>query len=134
MSKNKGISKFILGASVGVCVGMLFSKRSGKENREMLKKKMDELVQKAREIDSKEVIENVQKKVDLIVQELKELDKEKVKAIAKKKAEQIKATSEELVEYVIEKGTPVLEKSANAVREKAILVTKDVLSRLEQKD
>ena len=134
MSKNKGFSKFVLGASIGLGVGMLFSKKSGKENREMLKKKMDELIKKAREIDSKEVIENVQKKVDSIVQELKELDKEKAKAIAKKKAEQIKTMSEELVEYVIEKGTPVLEKSANAVREKAILVTKDVLNKLEQKD
>ena len=134
MSKNRGISKFILGASIGVGVGMLFSKKSGKENREALKRKVDELIQKAREIDSKEFVDNVQKKVDAIVQELKELDKEKVKAIAKKKAEQIKSLSEELVEYAIEKGTPVLEKSANAVREKAILVTKDVLKKLEQKD
>lgn len=134
MSKNKGIGKFILGASIGLGVGMLFSQKSGKENREILKKKMDDLVKKAREIDSKEVIENVQKKLDSIVHELKELDKEKAKAIAKKKAEQIKTMSEELVEYAIEKGTPVLEKSANAVREKAILVTKDILNKLEQKD
>ena len=134
MSKNKGFSKFILGASIGLGVGMLFSKKNGKENREALKRKVDELIQKTREIDSKEVVENIQKQVDSIIQELKELDKEKVKSIAKKKAEQIKSLSEQLVEYAVEKGTPLIEKSANAVREKAILVTKDVLKKLEQKD
>ena len=54
--------------------------------------------------------------------------------IAKKKAQQIKKMSEELVEYVVEKGTPVVEKAASAVRDKAIIVTKGVLEKLENQE
>ena len=43
-------------------------------------------------------------------------------------------TPEELVDYAIDKGTPVLEKTANSIREKAIDVTKEVLDKLEKKD
>ena len=40
-------------------------------------------------------------------------DKEKVKKIAETKAKELKAKSEELVEYAKEKGTPVLKDAAN---------------------
>lgn len=134
MSKNKksGFGKFLLGAGVGVGIGMLFSKKNGKENREVLKKKVDELILKIKDVDSDELKNNIQSKVNEIMNEIQDLDKEKALKIAKKKAEQIKNKSEELVELVIEKGTPVLEKSANMVREKAILVTKEILKKLEQ--
>ena len=62
------------------------------------------------------------------------MDKEKAIKIAKKKAEQIRIKSEELVEYAMDKGPVVLEKSAAKVREKAIIVTKDILKRLEQEE
>ena len=107
MSKNKksGFGKFLLGAGVGATLGMLLTKKTGKET-----------------------------KLNEIMEEISELDKEKALKIAKKKAEQIKVKSEELVEYVIEKGTPVLEKSACLVKEKAIAVTKEVLKKLEQEE
>lgn len=136
MSKNKknGIGKFLLGAGIGAGIGMLFTKNNGKENRAQLKKKIEELIVKAKSIEKEEVKETVEKKVEEIMNEISELDKEKVLKIAKKKAEEIKIKSEELVEYVIEKGTPVLEKSACLVKEKAIAVTKEVLKRLEQEE
>lgn len=136
MSKKKksGFGKFLLGAGVGVTLGMLFTKKTGKENREALKRKVDELILKLKSVDSEELKNNVQAKVDEIMVEISELDKEKVLKIAKKKAESVKEKSEELVSYVIEKGTPVLEKSACLVREKAIAVTKEVLKRLEQEE
>lgn len=135
MSKKKsGFGKFLLGAGIGVGLGMLFSKKTGKENREQLKNKINDLVEKVKNIDSNEVKKNIQEKVDNIMLEISELDKEKVIKIAKKKAEQIKAKTEDLVEYVIENGTPVLEKTASVVREKAILVTKDILKKLEQEE
>ena len=136
MSKKKksGFGKFILGAGVGVGLGMLFTKKTGKENREQLKKKANELIDKLKSIDSEELKLNIEKKVDEIMVEISDLDKEKALKLAKKKAESIKNKSEELVEYVIEKGTPVLEKSACMLKEKAILVTKEVLKRLEQEE
>jgi len=136
MSKNKksGLGKFLLGAGIGAGIGMLFTKNTGKENREQLKKKIDDLVLKAKSIDVEEVKENIEKKVEEIMKEVSELDKEKALKIAKKKADEIKSKSEELVEYVIEKGTPVLEKSACLVKEKAIAVTKEILKKLEQEE
>ena len=44
MSKKKsGFGKFLLGAGIGAGLGMLLTKRTGKENREILKKKVDGL-------------------------------------------------------------------------------------------
>ncbi len=134
MSKEKksGFGKFLVGVGIGAGIGMLFTKNNGKQNREILKKKIDELIDKAKNIDSEEVKENIQNKIDDIMHELSELDKEKVLKIAKNKAEKIKEKAEDLVKYAVEKGTPVLEKSANVVREKAIIVTKDILNKLEK--
>lgn len=134
MSKKSGLGKFLLGAGIGVGMGMLFTKNTGKENREQLKKKINELSDKVKNIDSAEVRKNIQAKIDDLVEELSDLDKEKALKIAKKKATGIKNKAEDLVEYVVEKGTPVLEKSANVVREKAILATKEILKKLEQEE
>lgn len=136
MSKNKksGLGKFLLGAGIGAGLGMLFTSKTGKENREILKKKIDELVIKTKSVDSEELKNNIQEKLDEIMEEISKLDKEKALKIARKQAENIKAKSEDLVEYIVEKGTPVLEKTATAVKEKAIVVTKDILKRLEQEE
>ena len=96
--KRSGAGKFLLGAGVGIGIGMLLSKKSGEENRKELKKKINDLIEKAKKIDSEEVKKNIEEKIDEILNELKDMDKEKAIKIAKKKAEQIKIKSEELVE------------------------------------
>ena len=53
---------------------------------------------------------------------------------AKKKAKDIETSTKKLVDYAVEKGTPVLEDAANAIRLKAIDVTKEVLEKLESKE
>ena len=134
MSKKGGLGKFLLGAGIGVGLGMFFTNKTGKENREALKKKVDELVLKVKSIDSNEVKNNIQMRLNQIMEEVSDLDKEKVLKIAESKSKDIKNKAEELVEYVIEKGTPVLEKSAIIVKEKAIAVTKEILKKLEQEE
>lgn len=131
MSK-KGMGKFVLGALAGASLGILFAPKKGKDTRADLKAKIDDLLNKAKEIDAEEVKEKIENKIEEIKAELEDLDKEKALEIAKKKAKQIQKKSEELVNYAIEKGTPVLEKAASAVREKAIVVTKEVLKKLEE--
>ena len=129
--RSCGLFKFIAGIGIGVGAGMLLAPKSGEELRRDLMNKIDELIKKAKEIDVKEVSEDLKKKLNDLKAEIEELDKEKVLEIAKKKGEELKVKANELFELAKEKGTPVIEKAANEVREKAILVTKDVLKKLE---
>lgn len=133
MSK-KGLGKFILGAGIGAGLGMLFAPKKGSETRRELKKMMDDLVDKAKGIDTEEVKTNIETKIAEIKDELADLDKEKVLKVAKKKARQIQDATEELVKYAVDKGTPVLESAADSVRQKAIDVTKEVLNKLEKEE
>lgn len=132
MSK-KGLGKFVLGAAIGAGIGLLFAPRSGKETRKILKDKMDDLVKKAKELDKEEVKTAIEAKINEIKEGIKNLDKETAVELAKKQGKKIRDKAEELALYVKEKGTPVMEKTADAVRSKAIDVTKEVLNKLESK-
>ncbi len=130
--RSAGIASFVAGALVGVGAGMLLAPKSGEELRKDLKKKISELIEKAKEIDVKEVSEDIKKRVNELKAEIEDLDKEKVLAIAKEKGEQLKNKANELFELAKEKGTPVVEKAAADVRERAIQVTKEILKKLEK--
>ena len=133
MSK-KGFGKFLAGASIGAALALLFAPKKGSELRSDLKNKIDELINKTKELDKEEVKKQIEEKVEKLKEEIKELDKEKVLSIAKKKSKEIVKSANNLVEYAIDKGTPVLEKLTSEVRLKAIAVTKEVLEKLEKED
>lgn len=136
MSKEKGngIGKFIAGAAIGATLGVLFAPKKGSETRTELKAKFNELVDTIKNIDVAEVKAEFLEKVDEIKEELSDLDKEKALAIAKKKAAEIQKKTQELVDLAIDKSTPVVRDAAEAVRLKAVDVTKDVLNKLESKE
>lgn len=133
MKKSKGFGKLFAGIAIGAGLGVLFAPKKGSETRRDLKNKLDDMLLKVRDLDKEDVKETIENKIEEIKKSLEELDKEKVLSIAKKSAKKIKEKADELVDYAIKKGTPVLEKSATAIREKAIVVTKEVLKKLEGK-
>ncbi len=132
MKNKKGFGKFAFGAIVGAGLGILFAPKKGSETRKELKAKIDELVNKAKDLDVDEVKENINNKIEEIKAELEDLDKEKALKIAKEKAKKLKEKAEDLLNYAVAKGTPVLEKTASSIREKTIVVTKEVLEKLEK--
>lgn len=132
MSKKKsGLGKFVVGAAIGASLGMLFAPDSGENTRKVLKKKLDELLAKAKEVDLDEVKDELLYKVETLQAELAVLDKEKAKDIALEKAEVIKTKAEDLYKYAVSKGTPVVEKAADEVRKQALKVVKDIEKKLD---
>lgn len=135
MSKKKsGFGKFLIGGAIGAGLGLLFAPKKGSETRKQLKLQLDELWCKAKEVDVEELKLTFQEKVDEIKKELEELDKEKAIAIAKEKGDLLKKKSEELLKIAKEKGTPILENVAKEVKDKTIIVIKEVLNKLENEE
>lgn len=134
MSTNKrsGLGKFIAGVAIGTGLGMLFAPKKGSETRAELKVKLNDLVDKAKNLNKEDVKKYIEEKVEDIKKSIDDLDKEKVLGYAKEKAKLINKKTEELVKYVIEKGTPVMEKTATTIKQKASEVTKDVVKRLSK--
>ena len=133
MSK-KGAGKFIVGAGLGAGLALLFTTKKGNELREDLKKKMDDLITNAKDIDLEEVSEDFSKKVKELENELKDLDKEKILRIAKEKSEVLKEKTEDLLVLAKEKGTPVLQGIAKDVKKSTALVIREVLKKLEAEE
>ena len=132
MSRKHGFGTLLTGALIGAGLGILFAPKEGSETRKELKNKMNDLMNQIKEIDYDEVKDHLMEKLDDLKAELKDLDKEKVLSVAKTKATQIKNKAEELIQVAKEKGTPVVEKVALEVKEKTIVVLKDVIERLEK--
>lgn len=131
---KKGFGKFLAGAAIGAGLGILFAPKKGTETRKELKEKLDELLVKVKNIDTKEVKETIENKIADLKKELADLDKEKILKIAKKKARDIKKEADELVALAIKKGTPAVKKLADEAREKTIEVLEDIIFKLEKKN
>lgn len=136
MSKEKksGLGKFLLGAGIGVGLGILFAPKSGKETRKELKEKMDDLVEKAKNIKAEDVKATIEAKVKEIKEDLKNLDKETVTAAIKSGAAKIKRKADELVELAIEKGTPVIEAAAREVKASTVKTLESITAKLKEEE
>lgn len=133
MEKKKG-GKFLLGAAVGAALGVLFAPAKGSETRKALKKTLDDLVAKVKEVDLEEIKIAFDEKIEAIKTELEDLDGEKVVKIAKDKARDVKVKAEELFALAKEKGTPVLQDAAKEVLEKVVQASEEAIKKLEKKE
>ena len=111
--------------------GVIFNIALNYGGRDEIVKAVKNIVNQVKEIDPEDLKAEFDKKVAEIKEELEDLDKEKVLKIAKKKGNEIKKKADELVDLAVAKGTPVLKKAAEDVRDKAVEVTKDVQKKLE---
>ncbi len=132
--KGKRVGAFIAGAAIGAGLGVLFAPKSGEETRAELKAKFDELLEKAKNLKADDVKKYIEDKVEEIKEALADLDKEKVLKYAKEKAKLVNDKADELMKYVVSKGTPVMENTVATIKEKAAMVTRDVLNRLEKEE
>ena len=132
--KKNGFGKFIAGAAVGAGLGLLFAPKTGKETREILKKKFDEVLEQVKSIKAEDVKASIVKKVNELQKELKDLDKEKALKIAKQKATKIQKKADELYKLAVEKGTPVVEKSVSELKQATADVLKKIVAKLEEED
>ena len=133
MSK-RGFGKILAGVGIGLGLGFLFAPKSGEDTRKELKEKLDEMINRVKNMDSNEVKSQIEAKVGAIRTDLENLDKEKVLESAKKKAKEIQEKANELLEYAVEKGTPILEKIATTIKEKTLVVSKEVVKKLEKEE
>ena len=129
MSRRKGL---LTGIVVGAGLGILFAPKKGSETRKDLLDKINELAAKVKEIEYEDVKKTISNKIEELKAELADLDKEKVGAIARKQMNSIKKKSEELYTLAKEKGTPVLEKAAENVRNKTIDLLNGTADKLEK--
>lgn len=131
--KNSSLGKVLAGVAVGVGLGVLFAPKSGRETREDLKKEFDSLKEKLKNLDVAEVKTNISKKMKEIQDTLADMDKEKALDLAKEKYEVLKVKLKELGDLAKEKSTPIVEKSVESLREKALVVAEGVVEKLEKK-
>ena len=85
MSKGRGgFGRFLGGLAIGAGLGILFAPDTGNNTRKVLKKKLDELMFKVREVDLDEVKDEMLFKIEKLQSELTNLDREKVKEMSRK--------------------------------------------------
>lgn len=136
MSKNdsKGLVKFLVGAGIGVGLGMLLAPKSGKETRSDLKTKLDDLYKKVKKMDKDDVKKAFETKIEEIKNDLKNLDKETAMDAIKEQAQKIKNKAEDLVALAVEKGTPVVLKAATEVKELTITTLENITAKLKEEE
>lgn len=131
MSKKGGFGKFVGGLAIGAGIGLLFAPDKGVNTRKVLKKKIDELIEKLQSVDLDEVKDEMMFRIETLQAELATLDKEKAIDLALEQAQVLKSKAEDLYKYAIEKGTPLVEKAADEVRKQALKVVKELKTKLE---
>lgn len=117
MSKN-GLAKFIVGAGIGLGIGLLIAKKSGKETRADIKSKFSELEDKFKNIDITELKSGAIEKLEELKLKIQDLDQEKIAEIAKEKISDIKNGLVDLTNKVKKKAIPFIKDAVDNLSKK----------------
>jgi gas vesicle protein len=125
MSKS-GLGKFIIGACIGVGIGLLVASKPGKETREDIKKKFKELEDKFRELDINDLKDGAIEKLETLKEKIANLDSDQVADFTKEKIGDIKDGLVDLTKSVKKKSVPVIKRIVDDISEKLDSINESV--------
>ena len=125
MSKS-GLGKFIIGACIGVGIGLLVASKPGKETREDIKKKFKELEDKFRELDINDLKDGAIEKLETLKEKIANLDSDQVADFTKDKIGDIKNGLVDLTKSVKKKSVPVIKRIVDDISEKLDSINESV--------
>ena len=73
MSK-KGFGKIMTGVGIGLGLGFLFAPKSGEQTRKELKEKLEEMINRVRNLDSEDVKKTIETKVNELKTDIDDID------------------------------------------------------------
>lgn len=114
MSK-KGFSKFLVGTAIGIGIGLLVAKKSGKETRDELKLKFKELEEKFESLKPEDLKDGAINKFEELKIKIASLDKESVEEFTLEKVNDIKESLSSLAKYVKKKSAPLVRKLTDEI-------------------
>lgn len=125
MSKS-GLGKFIIGACIGVGIGLLVASKPGKETREDIKKKFKELEDKFRELDINDLKDGAIEKLEVLKEKIANLDSDQIADFTKEKIGDIKDGLVDLTKSVKKKSVPVIKRIVDDISEKLDSINESV--------
>ena len=125
MSKS-GLGKFIIGACIGVGIGLLVASKPGKETREDIKKKFKELEDKFRELDINDLKDGAIEKLETLKEKIANLDSDQIADFTKEKIGDIKDGLVDLTKSVKKKSVPVIKRIVDDISEKLDSINESV--------
>lgn len=125
MSKS-GLGKFIIGACIGVGIGLLVASKPGKETREDIKKKFKELEDKFRELDINDLKDGAIEKLEVLKEKIANLDSDQIADFTKEKIGDIKNGLVDLTKSVKKKSVPVIKRIVDDISEKLDSINESV--------
>ena len=125
MSKS-GLGKFIIGACIGVGIGLLVASKPGKETREDIKKKFKELEDKFRELDINDLKDGAIEKLETLKEKIANLDSDQIADFTKEKIGDIKDGLVDLTKSVKKQSVPVIKRIVDDISEKLDSINESV--------